>query len=180
MNLNSSHPRLLSSYTHLKRGGIKQITQKTWKTTICGGLLSRVIPRVPPCVYSHGIILARPHVTPSSLFEQPSRHSETTYFNHLCHWAGHTSLIAPNPLECVRIWSFDTGMTDGTFLILNSMSMDYHVQFHIFNKLRRRQVVSWCVVWHNPQLPCSCDDCPITIMWSSLQGPAHRYCAFLL
>ena len=95
----------------------------------------------------------------SSLFGQPSRHSETSYSDHLCHWTSHTSLIAPNHLGCVRIWLSDTGMTNGTLPIITSTSTDCHVQPHTFNKLKGRQVVSWRAVWHNPQPSCSCDDC---------------------
>ena len=60
----------------------------------------------------------------SSLFGQPSRHLETSYSDHLCHWTSHTSLIAPNHLGCVRIWLSDIGMTDGTLPILTSTSTE--------------------------------------------------------
>ena len=99
----------------------------------------------------------------SSLFGQPLRHLETSYSNHLFHWTGHTSLTAPNPLVCVRIWLSDIRMTDETLPIITSTSTNCHVQPHTFNKLKGRQVVSWCTVWHNLQPSCSCDDCLTTV-----------------
>lgn len=110
---------------------------------------------LPPCtctprLWPRGSTLVEPHVTSSittrTTFEAPPEHSIWTIW---AHWADHIFLTSQNPFWYVRLWVSNTGVTNGTFPILTSTSMDHHAQSHTVNRLKRRQTASWRTAWHN-------------------------------
>ena len=99
----------------------------------------------------------------SSLFGRPSRYPRTSCPNYLRCRAALTSLIASNLFWYARPCPTDIRLTDGTLPILTFALVGA--------MLEERQIVSWRAALHNPQLPWIRDDCPVTIVQSSLQGP---------